>query len=327
MSHSDIHGQMHPGAAKMLEILAEAKRQGTPGLHQVSPAVAREMNLRSKELFGSTGPDMSTAALTLPMRDGKAIAARLYRPLPSAEPLPRGLPVVVYYHGGGWVIGSLETHDGVCRHLAARSGAAVLSVDYRLAPEAKFPVAVQDSYDALVWLFENGTALGLDVSRIVVSGDSAGGNLAAAVALLARDNDGPAIALQALLYPATNMHTTSASHAEFTQHLLTPQAVEWFQQHYLRDAADKDDWRASPLLAEDLSGLAPAYVMTAGFDPLRDEGKAYAEALQANGVDVTYQNFAGQIHGFLTLDGLIAEAIDAIDATALQVRRACFAAD
>jgi acetyl esterase len=196
-----------------------------------------------------------------------------------------------------------------------------LSVDYRLAPEAKFPVAVQDSYDALVWLFENGTALGLDVSRIVVSGDSAGGNLAAAVALLARDNDGPAIALQALLYPATNMHTTSASHAEFTQHLLTPQAVEWFQQHYLRDAADKDDWRASPLLAEDLSGLAPAYVMTAGFDPLRDEGKAYAEALQANGVDVTYQNFAGQIHGFLTLDGLIAEAIDAIDATALQVRR------
>ena len=109
--------------------------------------------------------------------------------------------------------------------------------------------------------------------------------------------------------------------------MLTPQAVEWFQQHYLRDAADKDDWRASPLLAEDLSGLAPAYVMTAGFDPLRDEGKAYAEALQANGVDVTYQNFAGQIHGFLTLDGLIAEAIDAIDATALQVRRACFAAD
>jgi acetyl esterase len=314
---------MHPGAAKMLEILAEAKRQGTPGLHEVSPEIAREMNLRSKELFGSDGPEMPTATLTLPMRDGTAIPARLYRPLQSVPAAQTGLPVIVYYHGGGWVIGSLETHDGVCRHLANRSGAAVLSVDYRLAPEAKFPVAVEDCYDAVVWLAENGAALGLDVSRLVVAGDSAGGNLAAAVALMARDNDGPAIALQALLYPATNMNTTTASHAEFTQHLLTPQAVEWFQQQYLRDAADKDDWRASPLLADDLAGLPAAYVMTAGFDPLRDEGIAYAEALRAHGVDVTYQNFAGQIHGFLTLDGLISEAIDAIEATADQVRQAC----
>lgn len=315
MSTDNDQAQMHPGAAKILEILAEAKRQGTPALHEVSPEIGREMNLRSKELFGTDGPVMATATLALPMRDGTSIAARLYRPTHGE------LPVVIYYHGGGWVIGSLDTHDGLCRHLAQRSGAAVLSVDYRLAPEAKFPVAVEDCYDALTWTASNGAALGLDVTRITVAGDSAGGNLAAVVALLARDEDGPAIALQALLYPATNMHLTSASHAQFTEHLLTPEAIEWFQQHYLRDADDRDNWQASPLLADDLSGLPPAYVMTAGFDPLRDEGRAYAQALETAGVEVAYQNFDGQIHGFLTLDGVISEAIDAIEATAAHVRR------
>ncbi|MBT6274485.1 MAG: alpha/beta hydrolase [Chromatiales bacterium] len=301
------------GAQQMLDILAGAAEKGIPLLHQVSPEEARVMNLRGKELFGSDGPDMATEDFSLPGGDGD-IPVRLYRPADGV------LPVVIYYHGGGWVIGSIQSHDGLCRELAKRSGAVVVSVDYRLAPEAPFPAAVDDCYAALEWVAAHATELQVDAKRLAVAGDSAGGNLAAVVAILARERKGPSISAQGLLYPATNMHCDTDSHRDFRAHLLTPESIDWFQNHYLRSAADKDDWRASPLLAEDLTNLPPAFVLTAGFDPLRDEGHLYSEALRAAGVAVTYSCFDGQIHGFLTLDKLIPQAIDAIEATASALR-------
>jgi len=294
------------GAAAMLDILAKARAKGVPALHEVSPETARAMNQRSKDLFGGDGPEMATRELHIPGPAGP-MRARLYRPTPSAR------AVVLYYHGGGWVIGSIDSHDGLCRELAHRSGSAVLSLDYRLAPEAPFPGAVDDAFAAFLWLSENAGSLGLDAGRIAVAGDSAGGNLAAVVALMARDRGGPAPSAQLLLYPATDMHLVTESHRTFRDHLLTPEAIEWFQVHYLKGAADRDDWRASPLRAPSLEGAAPAYVMTAGFDPLRDEGQAYASALDAAGTPLRQRRFSGQIHGFLTLDKVIPQALEAIE--------------
>jgi acetyl esterase len=305
---------LDPGAQRILDILAEAAEKGAPALHEVTPAQARQMNLRSKELFGSDGPALSCQAINFPGPAGN-ILGRLYRPGEGT------LPIIVYYHGGGWVVGSLDTHDGLCRHLASRSGAAVFSVDYRLAPEHVFPAAVDDAYAALEWTAENAGALGLDPDAIIVAGDSAGGNLAAVVALMARESAGPPIALQALLYPGTDMHMRGESHRLFTEHLLTPEAMRWFREHYLSRESDRDDWRASPLCAERFDALPPAYVMTAGFDPLRDEGKAYADRLEAAGVPVTYRCFEGQIHGFLTLDKVIAQALEAVDDVAAAIKR------
>ncbi|NKC17199.1 MAG: alpha/beta hydrolase fold domain-containing protein [Gammaproteobacteria bacterium] len=273
------------------------------------------MNMRSKELFGSDGPDMETDDLRITGASGP-IDARLYRPADGT------LALIIYYHGGGWVIGNIASHHGLCARLAAASGAAVLSVEYRLAPEHLFPAAVEDCYAALLWAAEHGAEHGLDTARIAVAGDSAGGNLAAVAALMAREQDGPAIAYQALLYPATDMHMETQSHKTFTQHLLTPQSIRWFQNHYLPTAAARDDWRASPLRAGNLYGLPSAYVMTAGFDPLRDEGAAYAKALERADVDVTYQCFPGQIHGFLTLDKVIPQALEAIDDAAANIAKA-----
>jgi acetyl esterase len=304
---------MDAGAEKVLAILAQAQAKGVPGLHEVSVPEARAMNLRSKELFGSDGADLAVSELELL---GTGLGARLYR---AAE---GELPTVVFYHGGGWVIGSLDTHDAVCRDLAALSGAAVLSVDYGLAPERPFPGPVEDAYAALQWVAEHGRSHGLDAQSIAVAGDSAGGNLAAVVALMARDQSGPAIKLQALLYPATDMHMDTESHQLFRQHLLTPQALAWFQGHYLRSLADRDDWRASPLRAQSLAGLPAAYVLTAGFDPLRDEGQAYAGALAKAGVAVEQRCFEGQIHGFLTLDKIIPQAREAVEATAQAIKAA-----
>ena len=311
-SEKEFDAGLDPGAKTMLDIIAKAQAKGVPALHEVSPAEARAMNQRSKDLFGSDGPAMDVLALTIAGPNGD-IPARLYRPANGT------LPVVIYYHGGGWVIGGLDSHDGLCRHIAKGSSAAVLSVDYRMAPEDPFPAAVEDSYAALEWVAAHGATHDLDPQRIAVAGDSAGGNIAAVVAIMARDNAGPSIALQALLYPATDMHLVTESHRRFTRHLLTPESIAWFKAHYLRSAADRDDWRASPARATRLSGLPPAFVLTAGFDPLHDEGRAYAEGLEAAGGRVAYRCYEGQIHGFLTLDKVIPEALDAVAETAAAV--------
>jgi acetyl esterase len=267
-------------------------------------------------------PTAQVEPLTIPGPAG-AIPARLYvgaggpatptadaRPsspagAEGADPPPPPRPLLVYFHGGGWTVGGLDTHDGPCRFLAAHSGAAVLSVDYRLAPEHPFPAAAEDALAAFRWAAGSAGELGADPARIAVIGDSAGGNLAAAVSLLARDLDGPRPAMQALIYPVTDAVGGQRSRDLFARgFLLTKADMDWFEHHYLPDASMAADPRVSVLRAENLVGLPPAYVTTAGFDPLRDEGEAYAERLRAAGVQVALRRHPGLIHGFANLTAI-----------------------
>jgi acetyl esterase len=232
------------------------------------------------------------------------LAARLYRPEGAAT----GGPVVVFFHGGGWVIGSIASHDNVCGRMAAESGCTVISVDYRLAPETKFPGAAEDAYAATKWVAEHASELGVDASRLGVAGDSAGGNLAAVTSLLARERGGPAIALQVLVYPVTDLSQDYPSHAENGPlgYLLTSNSMTWFAEHYVGGV--DVDWRAAPITAPSFEGLPPAVVITAEYDPLRDEGEAYADELAAAGVPVTKRRYDGMCHGFLSfpVDGALA---------------------
>jgi acetyl esterase len=252
-------------------------------------------------------PELKSAEpLAIPAPHG-AIPARIYTPKTLRK--KDGLaPCLVFFHGGGWVIGNLETHDVVCRKLAHESELIVISVDYRLAPEHKFPAAVDDAILATKWIAANAKQHGIDASRLIVGGDSAGGNLAAVVALAARDGGGPKIAAQLLIYPATEFARKHPSHREpETSILLTHSVIGWFMNHYLGDA-DISDWRASPARAKSLTDLPPAYVLTAGADPLRDEGDEYAARLKEAGVPVTYKHFPGQFHGFFTMGKLLNQA-------------------
>jgi acetyl esterase len=227
------------------------------------------------------------------------IPARFYEPPGTGL---EGRPLIVYFHGGGWTIGDLDTCDGVCRFLALEVPATVLSVDYRLAPEHPFPAAVEDALAAFRWAADGNTRLGVDPSRVAVAGDSAGGNLAAAVSLLARDGNGPSPAMQALIYPVTDAVGGQPSRDRFAKgFLLTKADMDWFERHYLPPGAEHADGRVSVLRADDLSGLPPAYVTTAGFDPLRDEGEAYAARMQEAGVRVVLRRHPGLIHGFANM--------------------------
>jgi acetyl esterase len=229
---------------------------------------------------------------------------RLYRPKGAGS--TTALPVLVYYHGGGWVIGDLETHDVLCRQITAAAGIAVVAVDYRLAPEHKFPAAIDDAWAATRWVVKQAARLGIDPSRLAVGGDSAGGNLAAVVALMARDAGDPAIQLQMLNYPVTDLAAEAPSYAEFADgFMLTRDSMRWFVDHYLESKSEASDWRASPLRAPSLAGVAPALVVTAGFDPLRDEGDAYARKLRAAGVRVDHICYGGMVHGFLPMGKLL----------------------
>jgi acetyl esterase len=250
------------------------------------------------------------------------IALRLYRPL---QPAPTGaglLPVLVYFHGGGWVIGDLDTHDTLCRELANGAGCAIAAVDYRLGPENRFPAAVDDCLAATRWLQRNAATLRLDASRIAVGGDSAGGNLAAVVAITARDAGWPALVFQLLIYPATDMRRGAPSHTTNGEgYLLTRDTISYFHDHYIADPAHDLDWRASPLLHPDLSQLPPALVLTAGYDPLRDEGLDYAQRLSEAGSRTTCVSFERQIHGFITMGNVIEEANAAVLLCADALRR------
>jgi acetyl esterase len=231
------------------------------------------------------------------------------------------LPVLVFFHGGGWVVGDIESHDTGCRHLANRAECAVVSVDYRLAPEHKFPAAVEDCLAATAWVAGNAASLGVDAGRLAVGGDSAGGNLAAVVSLLARDHGTPRIGHQLLIYPATDAAMRHDSMARFAEgYVLTRSTMRWFYEQYLRTLADAADWQASPLAAPDLGGLPPAFVLTAGYDPLCDEGDAYAARLAAAGVSVTHRRFTGQIHGFALNGKIIRAAETALDEAAAALR-------
>ncbi len=295
---------LDPDAAAVHKAFQEA---GRPAYETLTPAEARAYYLAARPVTNPEPPELARVEpLSIPAPHG-AIAARVYTPMTLRT--ANGLaPCLVFFHGGGFVIGDLDSHDVVCRKLAHEGELIVISVDYRLAPEHRFPAAVDDTITATSWIATNADKLGIDAGRLHVGGDSAGGNLAAVVALAARDGDGPKIAGQVLIYPGTDCSRTHPSHREpETSILLTHSVIGWFLNNYLGDA-DVNDWRASPARAPTLKGLPPAYVLTAGADPLRDEGDEYAARLKDAGVPVTYRHFPGQFHGFFTMGKLLPQA-------------------
>lgn len=290
-----------------LQLLA---RSGQPPLHQLGVVEAREQfDAFMLLMSGRPAPvgeivDRTMAGPAGPLR------IRIYRP---AHSVARLLPTVLYFHGGGWVIGSLEGYDLACRYFCARSGCAIVSVDYRLAPEHKFPAAIDDGVAAFRWLATEAAGLGLDPDRIVLAGDSAGGTIAAVAAQELRGEPRPPC-LQWLIYPATDLRGDTPSHKSCGEGFLLTQAdMDWFRGQYLNTPAEVDDPRASPLRAAELAGVAPALVFTTGFDPLRDEGRAYAERLSAAGVKAIHREFDTLIHGFVGMRGALQAAARAMD--------------
>ncbi len=309
---------LDPQARALIDLMVE---RGVPPTHTLPPLEARRF-YRERRTFTQPPPPPvgGVRDLSAPGPAGP-IPLRLYEPRSGTWPHP----VLVYFHGGGWTIGDLDTHDVVCRHLCAGSGCAVLSVDYRMAPEHPFPAAVDDSVAVVRLLHEQGDALGLDAGRMALGGDSAGGNLAAVVALAQRDAGQAPARLQLLIYPATDMRAIAPSHTTNGQgYVLTADTIGYFRRQYVPDASSWADWRVSPLLAADHRRLPPALVLTAGFDPLRDEGREYADRLSAAGNAVQYVCFERQIHGFVTMGRVIDEANSALDLCAAVLRRALF---
>lgn len=244
--------------------------------------------------------------LTIPMRDGANIPARLYAPVEKNDGAE--LPLLMYLHGGGFTVGSVATHDALCRQLAHLAGCMVVSVDYRLAPDFKFPVAHNDAWDALQWLAAHAKELGADASRMAVGGDSAGGTLSAYCAIEAK-NTGLALALQLLIYPGTTAHQDTDSHLRFAHGLvLDAPAIDWFFAQYIPDLQEREDWRFAPLLAPDVDGVAPAWIGLAECDPLVDEGVEYADKLRMTGVPVDLEIYKGVTHEFVKMGRVIAEA-------------------
>lgn len=306
---------LHPQIAEALQKLAAAN---LPPIHSLTPEEGREQMRSVIKARGSVPEPIRRAEdRSIPGPAG-AIPVRLY--WPEAE---GPLPVLVYYHGGGHVIGDLETHDVICRNLAAGAGALVMAVDYRMGPEHRFPAAVEDSWAALQWIAGEAAVLGGDPSRMGVSGDSAGGNLAAVMALMARDAGGPALSAQLLIYPVADYGLVGDSFAKFDSGFgpLTRAAMEWFRGHYLRRPADAEDWRASPIRAASLAGLPPALFVVAGCDVLHDDSVRYADALRAAGVPVDWRFYPGMIHGFFGMTPMIDDAVDAQRVASSELRR------
>jgi acetyl esterase len=303
---------LDPIAKRLLELAAAAG--GTP-LHLQTPDEARAAMLVQTASLGAAERVAKAEDLTAkcPHRD---IPIRVYTP-EGRDPFA-GL---VYFHGGGWVIGSIETHDGLCRSIANAAGCVVVSVEYRLAPEHPYPAAVHDAYAATCWAVQNAESLNVDPKRIAVGGDSAGGNLAAVTSLVARDRNGPKLALQILLYPITDSDLNTSSYRDFAEgHLLTRDGMAWFFQHYVSDEALRRQPYVSPLRAESHRGLAPALLITAECDPLCDEGNAYARRLKAAGVPVKWRCYPGMIHGFIRRHKLLPAGRQALEEIAAAIQ-------
>ena len=293
---------LHVQVAALLERVA---RSTLPAYHTVPAFVARRIYRDTRAALAPQVPSIADARLAV--FDGK-VAVRAYRPVPGET-----LPALVFFHGGGWTIGDLDTHDVVCRQLALGARCAVFSVDYRLAPEHPFPAALDDCFFATEYIRRHSSELKVDPARIAVGGDSAGGNLAAVVALMARDSGAPPLAGQLLIYPATDQRCAFPSHERNGEgYLLTREAIRFFRAGYLPNPADRTDWRASPLLAASHAELPPAFVLTAGYDPLVDEGRAYAERLSAAGVQVAYREYSDMVHGFVLFGGVVDAANAAV---------------
>lgn len=310
---------INPDAAKVVELIIASGRPPYPTIGHVA---AREIFVASRAILQpdpSPVGEVRDLAATGPAGN---IPLRLYRGQETNKSRPQ--PALIYYHGGGWVLGNLDSHDGVCRDIANAAQCTVIAVDYRLAPEAKFPAAADDAIAAAQWIHDNAADLCIDRARLAVGGDSAGGNLSAVVALHARDNGGPKLKLQVLIYPSADMSSVYPSYEEFAEQLpLTRTTMDWFVDLYLNSREqDARDWRASPLHAKSLAGLPPAFIITAAMDPLRDEGEAFARALMKAGVPVEVKRFDGQIHGFLTMGRIIRDSQVAIADVATELRKA-----
>ena len=301
---------LHPQILKAIEAM---QRAGLKPIEALSPDEARrQMEETANSRKAEALPVGRVEDRAIPGPAG-ALRVRLYWPEAGGPEATAAVPAIAYYHGGGHVIGSLDTHDLIARNLCHGAGALVVSVDYRMGPEHKFPAAVEDSFAALDWLHANAASLGADPERLGVHGDSAGGNLAAVVALIARDRGGPRLVLQSLVYPVADYTLSAPSYQTYAEGygLLTRAAMQWFQLHYLRSPAEAEDWRASPLRAPSLAGVAPAIVVTAECDVLHDDGASYAEALRRAGVPVEYREYPGMIHAFFGMVPVVDDAMNA----------------
>ncbi|MBK9520755.1 MAG: alpha/beta hydrolase [Rhodocyclaceae bacterium] len=299
------HGRLTAPAAVLLKLVDLAADQKT----DLDPLATRAARRKSISLVtGSPTPVFKVDDMRIP-GPAQPIPVRIYQP----TDMPAAKPVIVYFHGGGWVVGDLDSHDNLCRSLAVKTNAIVVAVDYRLAPEHRFPAAVDDAYAAVLWVAANSRILGADPAKMVVAGDSAGGNLAAVVAQLSRDLGGPRLRAQVLLYPAVDLSRLDRqSTTDFASGLfLTRERMRWFIDLYVPDKAARFSPKVSPLLAASYQGVAPAIVVTAKFDPLRDEGEEYADALRNAGVPVHLRRFEGMIHGFMSMDRWFPEAGEA----------------
>ncbi len=302
---NDKTPRLHPQAAALLE---RAAASPLPTLDAVPAFVGRRLYRERCALV--CPPPQPVEKIQLLLADGR-IPVRAYRPAGTGA--GEVLPALVFYHGGGWTIGDLDTHDSLCRQLANGARCALFSVEYRKGPEAPFPAAVEDCLAATEFVFQNAKTLKVDPARVAVGGDSAGGNLAAVVAISRRDAGAKAPCFQLLIYPATDQRGGQASHVRNGEgYLLTRRVMDRFRENYLPDRKDWPDWRASPLLAKSLAKLPPALVLTAGFDPLVDEGREYAERLEREGVAVRYALYPDMIHGFIVMGGVLDRANEAV---------------
>ncbi|MGE0314822.1 MAG: alpha/beta hydrolase [Lautropia sp.] len=300
---------LNPQAAALIALIDAS---GRPPMHRLSVADARADYLARRHIVQPDAPPVASVVERFLDVDGCRVPVRHYRPAGSADRQP--LPALVYLHGGGWTIGDRDSHDVLCRLLANGSGCAVFNVDYRMGPEHRFPAAVDDAVAAVRWVAAGADALGVDPNRLAIGGDSAGGNLSAVAAITLRDAGGPRVALQLLIYPATDLRMGHDSHTRNGEgYLLTAELMRWFRAHYLADPGQALDWRASPLLAARLDDLPPAFLLTAGFDPLVDEGLAYARRLEQAGVPVESAHFESQIHGFITMGRVLDDANRAVE--------------
>jgi len=320
-------GKVHRQSAtkKLLDPQAEALLQqmaqmNIPPFYTLTPAQAREIMRGMAALSSEPEVVANVENLTITGPGGQ-IPLRIYTPRGDGP-----FPILVFFHGGGWVICDLDTHDNLCRSLTNRACCVVVSVGYRLAPEHKFPSAVEDAYAATQWVVNNANRINGDPTRIAVGGDSAGGNLAAVVAIMARDHHGPSLRYQLLIYPATDVSSNNTdSYRNYADgYFLTKGDGEWFCDQYLNCEEDRLNPAASPLLAPDLSGLPPALVITAEFDVLRDEGESYAKRLKGAGVSVKCKRYKGMIHGFMSMDGLLDQARNGIEEASAALREAFF---
>lgn len=287
---------LHPDIAAFLELVANS---GAPPLHTLTPQQARDYYAATSQVLDEP-PSTEPSPLSITCRDGHRLDLRRY------EGMEPQAPALLYFHGGGYTVGNLDSHDTLCRALAHESGCTVLSVDYRLAPEHKFPTAFHDAEDAYRWLMQHGNEIDIDTTRIAVGGDSVGGTLATALCLAARDHDWLPPRCQVLLYPCTSAQQDSESHRRFARgHLLEADTLQWMFGHYLNSDAERHDWRFAPLEADDLRKLPPAFIALADHDPLIDEGIAYANRLQSSGVDARLTIYPGMVHDFARLGGIV----------------------